>query len=210
VPTLNTPAKRIGLLVAIAGGFICLLGYSHFRGTYGPLSNALYAFERGPFWALRHTGIDTNATGGLLLWIGVLMFVAGLFASYLYEPTVGAVVHWVRTGSFPQQPSPPTPVPKEPWQFPKWVQWLAAGLVVLIENGGTALVIFPLGLFYWHTGERTFLLVPAGVGFMFWLFAAFRTRDDQTLALTPLLFVKVAIAYLFFGVGYFLSSNRII
>lgn len=209
---LNTPTKRIGVLVLIAGALMVALGLMQFSSAY----SADYAFRRGLFWALRNAGNDGNATGGLLLWLGLLMIVGGLLTSFLYELTVGKVAHWVRTGSLPQPTAPRAAAPPRPSKPPPaWVQRIGDVLLALIQNWATALFGFVMGVVYQQMGKPEYVLAPAGIAFLFWLRAAIGTAvsgddRDYAFALTMLLIIKLVVAYLFFGAGLLFAATGMI
>lgn len=209
---LNTPAKRIGLLVLIVGAVMFAFGIMQFVGTYSTLGNAEYAFRRGPFWALRNVGNRYDATGAFLLWLGTIMVIGGLVASYFYEQTVGKVVHWIRTGSLPQS-APRLVAPPAPRSA--LVVWIADVLLSLLQNWATALLGLVMGVVYQQMGKPEYVLAPAGIALLFWVQAAVRTAvagdgHDPTKALALLLVVKLVVAYLFFGIGLLLATTGII
>lgn len=211
---LNTPTKRVGVLVLVAGVVLLALGLVQFVGTYSALGSAEYAFRRGPFWALRNAGDDSNATGGLFLWLGAAMVVGGLLASFLYEKTVGKVAHWVKTGSLPRSASQRVVASSKPPSA--LVLWIGDIILSLLQNWATALLGFAMGIIvYQQMRKPEYVLAPAGIAILFWLQAAIRTGvagdgHDHVSPLMLLLVVKLVIAYLFFGVGLLLAATGVI
>lgn len=217
---LNTPTKRIGVLVLAGGIVFFIIGFAQFLGRYSPLEASMRVFLLGPFWALRGLGDNSEALGGFLLWFGALSTVGGLLASYLYDSTLGRVTHWVRTGSFAPTVKVPAndtvserPVARPAKPRSAILEWLGVAIIVLFQNWLTVLMGFVTGIAYLEGKKSEILLAPAGIAIFFWLQALFRTSSDQRLSIgSTFLFlaIKLSIAYLFFGVGMLIRAMELV
>jgi hypothetical protein len=194
---LNTPAKRIWALVTIAGVLLVAIGLAQFLGDYFIFDVEL-VLQRGPLWGLQNLGKHSYALGAFLLWLGLAAVLAGMLMSFLYDQTVGKIVHWVRTGSLPAtQGDPPAaqdlpatqclaprrspdvlPIfggiklkPSRPAQPPPALAvWIGDAFVLLVQSWLTALVSFAAGgIHYLDANKPQHLLTPAGIALIFWL-----------------------------------------
>ena len=220
---LNTPAKRFGALVLVAGVALATLGLAQFSWTYSPANTAARAFQHGPFWALRYSGESFDATGGLLLWIGLVVSVVGLFTSYLYDHTVGRVVHWVHTGSIEVVTStPPNGIPATHVQAmasssrnsrSAFVDILGTITLALLQSWLTAAMGFLFGIMYFEK-ESEMILAPAGIATFFWFQSMMRSgiagQAGSAGSALGLLGIKLVIGYLFFGIGVISAAKGLI
>lgn len=84
---LNTPIKRVGLVLVVAGLAVTAWGYSQ----WGPFTGLDDCFQ---YWSKKPGCRAVRGGTGIL--------VAGLVLSVLFDYTLGPLVRWIRNGNPPR------------------------------------------------------------------------------------------------------------
>lgn len=91
----NTPLKRISLLVMLFGVLMTFIGLAVAvadAGSYRTIDKVMTV------WWNSLTGSGSSYRRSALLGWGTYLAIAGAILSFAYEPTVGRLLHWIRSG----------------------------------------------------------------------------------------------------------------